>query len=79
MHKYVLKQTREDFLKDEDNRLLQDFDEEEKQESGEEDEADNLMRERSVKVSYLAGVINKFDQERFKRLVFRVTKGTTWS
>ena len=78
MNKYVLRQTREDFLKDEDLNKIQDVDEEEKQESGEEDEDDNLVREHTVKVSYLAGVINKDDQELFKRLVFRVTRGNTW-
>ena len=30
-------------------------------------------------MSYLAGVIDKQDQERFGRLVYRVTKGCTWT
>ncbi|CAD8152710.1 unnamed protein product [Paramecium pentaurelia] len=32
----------------------------------------------SVKFNYLVGVINKEDQIRFKRIIFRITKGNAW-
>lgn len=34
---------------------------------------------RDIKFNYLAGVIDKADSQRFKRIVFRVTRGMTWT
>lgn len=34
---------------------------------------------KAARLNYLAGAIDKADGERFKRLLFRVTKGNNWT
>lgn len=40
--------------------------------------SDNLARG-NIRFSYLAGVINREDSLRFKRILFRVTRGMAWT
>jgi len=51
-------------------RYFQNFDEESKV---------NFRSSENIKFTYLAGVINKEDSLRFKRILFRVTRGMTWT
>ena len=34
---------------------------------------------KGIKLNYLAGVISKEEAQRFKRMVFRVTRGNNWT
>ncbi len=45
---------------------------------GEESKID-YVASKDIKFNYLAGVINKEDSLRFKRILFRVTRGMTWT
>jgi len=45
---------------------------------GEESKTD-YVASKDIKFNYLAGVINKEDSLRFKRILFRVTRGMTWT
>lgn len=43
------------------------------------DENQSHMATRDIRFNYMAGVIDTADAQRFKRILFRVTRGMTWT
>lgn len=57
-----------------------DADEEQKKESEDEDDGPQVFAGPSgLELSYLAGIVSQEDAQSFKRMVFRVTRGTAWT
>lgn len=84
-YKHVLKKTREKLGENYKARNVVanptiDFDEKKDQEPQQQiDYVKDESELKGARLNYLAGIIEREDAQRFKRMVFRITKGNSWT